>query len=403
MGKKLAVFGWALYDFANTIFSMNVISLYFVLWVTVDNRCEDVVYSIVLSGSLFLAAVAEPLLGAVSDIFKKRIPFLVFFTLLACAFTAVLGIAKTLFMALAVFVLANFCYQTATVFYNALLAKVAGGEEVGRVSGLGAGLGYLGAIVGLIVTRPFVMKYGHQAAFIPTAVLFFLFSLPCFFLVKEEGVFSSGGRLKIQLGSIFLRIKETFMHSEKYPGLLRFLVAAFIFLNAVNTVIVFMSVYLKKVGRFSDSELISLYLVSTLMALAGAFVFGTVVDRVGAKKSLVLSLMIWTISLFAGAFAFSRIMFWIVAPLIGIALGSVWTASRALVVKLTPEDKLGEVFGLLGTVGKSSAIIGPLIWGGTIFLFGFLGVSKYRLGILIQSLFILSGWFIVRKVPEERE
>jgi UMF1 family MFS transporter len=398
MKKRAAVIGWALYDFANTIFSMNVISLYFVLWVTVDKGQEDIVYSLVLSGSLFLAAILEPLLGTISDIYRKRIPFLVFFTCLACVFTAVLGVVRGLFWGLAVFALANLTYQTATVFYNALLAKVAEKGTIGRVSGLGSGLGYVGAILGLAVTRPFVLKYGHQGAFIPTAILFLVFSLPCFLLVREEKR-EKAQSLDMNIGRIFPRIKETFSDSEKYPGLLRFLLAAFIFLNAVNTVIVFMSVYLRKVGGFSDRELIAIYIVSTVMAIVGSFLFGAITDSLGAKRSLMISLLLWFVCLTLGAFAYPKLMFWFIGPLIGAALGSVWTTSRALVIKLCPEEKLGELFGILGVVGKSAAIVGPLIWGLSVLAFGFLGAPKYRIAILIQSFFILFGWFLLKKVP----
>ncbi|MEA3489402.1 MAG: MFS transporter [Candidatus Omnitrophota bacterium] len=399
MRKRLPVFGWALYDFANTIFSMNVISLYFVLWVTVDKGREDIFYSITLSGSLLMAALLEPFLGAVSDIFKRKIPFLVFFTVLACAFTAFLGLAKDVFSGLLIFFMANLFYQVATIFYNAMLPRICGHNEIGRVSGLGTGFGYVGAIVGMLITRPFVIRYGHQAAFVPTAVLFFIFSLPCFFLVREESAVKRPAD-KFRMGNVVSRIKETFSNRDRYPGLLLFLLGAFLFLNAVNTLIVFMSVYMKKVALFSDSELIALFLFSTVMAIFGSLFFGFMADRLGAKRSLMISLFLWFVCLVLAACAFSRIMFWIVGPLIGVALGSVWTTSRALAVKLCPEEKLGEIFGLLGLVGKSSAILGPLIWGLSILVFGFMGASKYRVAMLIQTVFIIAGILITRKVPE---
>jgi UMF1 family MFS transporter len=402
MGKRAPVIGWSLYDFATTIFSMNIISLYFVLWVTVDHGRQDIVYSIALSGSLLIAALLEPLLGAVSDIFRKRMPFLVLFTCVACAGTAFLGLVRGLLAGLVTFAFANLTYQIATVFYNALLVRVAGRGEIGRVSGLGAALGYVGAIVGLVVTRPFVLRYGYQGAFVPTAALFFIFSLPCFFLVKEPAR-EAGQLSEMRMGAVFSRIKDTFSSSGKYPGLLRFLIAAFIFLNAVNTVIVFMSVYLRKVAGFDDRSLIAIYLVSTFMAILGSLFFGVLTDRLGAKKAVIMSLSLWFACLVLGAFAWTKAVFWIIGPLIGIALGSVWTTSRALTIGLCPEEKLGEMFGLLGMVGKSAAIIGPLIWGVTILVLDFLGAGKYRIAILLQSFFILAGLFVVRKVPYQDE
>ncbi len=400
-GKKWTITGWALYDFANTIFSMNIISLYFVLWVTIDKAGEDILYSIALSGSLFVAAVMEPLLGTISDIYKKRMPFLIFFTCLACLLTIVLGGVKGVLIGLFVFALANIAFQTAAVFYNALLAFICDRKEIGRVSGLGVGLGYVGAITGLLATKPFALKYGYQAAFIPTAVLFFIFSLPCFILVKETPPVNKL-RPEMSMGKVYRRIKGTFVDSERYPGLRRFLLGAFIFLNAVNTAIVFMSVYVKKVGDFPDSELIPLYIVSTVMAIAGALVSGIAADKLGAKRAVIASLVFWMFAIIAGSSAFTRPMFWTAGPLMGIALGSIWTTSRAWVVKLCPEEKIGEVFGLLGTVGKSAAIVGPLVWGLSILVFGFMGVAKYRMAMLIQGFFILLGWLVIRGVPEDK-
>jgi len=398
MKKRLQVLGWAFYDFAGTIFSLNVISLYFVLWVTVDKAREDILYSLALSGSLLVAAVLEPLLGTLSDIYRKRIPFLVLFTLSACVFTAFLGVVPGLFAGLLVFAFANLTYQIASIFYNALLVNICDRSEVGRVSGLGVALGYAGAITGLLVTRPFVLKHGHQGAFVPTAALFLVFSLPCFFLVKE-GAPPPGAKREPGIGKIFSRIKETFVNSEKYPGLARFLLAAFIFLNAVNTLIVFMSVYVKKVAHFSDSEMIAIYIVSTVVAIIGSVLFGFVTDRVGPRKAIMASLSLWLFCLVFTALAYSKVFFWIIGPLLGVAMGSIWTASRVLVIELSPEEKLGEVFGLLGAVGKSSAMVGPLVWGISVLVFGFMGEARYRAAMLIQSLFVLAGFFIIRKVP----
>jgi len=408
MKMKPAIIGWALYDFGCTIFSLNVISLYFALWVTVEKGCEDIFYSVALSLSLLAAALLGPLVGTISDIYRKRTFLLMLFTVIACVFTAALGSVRGLFSGLLIFVAANLAFHLATVLYNALLAVICKEEETGRVSGLGVGLGYVGAIVGILLTRPFVLRYGYQAAFIPTAVLFLIFSLPCFFLVKENGRAAErssspdDGCRGYCVGEIYRRIKEPFLRSGKYPGFLLFLLSAFIFLNAINTVIIFMSVYARKAIGLSDSELMVIYLVSTVTAIAGAFFFGVVTDRIGARKALTISLLLWGAALVLAALVRSKVLFLFIGPLFGVALGSIWTASRALIVSLTPREKVGEVFGIFGMVGRLAAITGPLIWGLSVLGFGFMGDSRYRVAMFIQCLFVFAGWMVFRKVPEEK-
>lgn len=398
MNKKLTILSWSMYDFANTIFAMNVISLYFALWVTVDMKGEDILYSWVLSGSMLLAAVSSPIMGAISDRLGRRMPFLMFFTLICCVFTALIGLANKLVLGLLFFAIANFCYQTAAIFYNALLPQISTKGRIGRVSGYGVSLGYCGAIAGLLLVRPFVLKMGRQAAFIPTAILFLLFSLPCFLFVKDR-VVDKRNKFELQIKETFRKIKETLMHIREYPALFNFLIASFIALNAINTVMVFMSVYTKKVMGFTDPEIITFYIVSTVFAIPGSFVTGFIADRFGAKRTLSIVLGLWCISILLAAISFSKIAFWIVGPLVGICLGATWTSSRALVVDLSPPQMLGEVFGFYGLVGKSASIIGPLIWGLCVWTFGFLGILKYRLAILSLLLFLVLGLIILQKVP----
>ena len=390
-----------MYDFANTIFAMNVISLYFVLWVTVDMKGGDILYSWVLSGSMLLAAISSPIMGAVSDRLGRRMPFLIAFTLICCVFTALIGVANKLFLGLLFFAIANFCYQIAAIFYNALLPQVSDKGQIGRISGYGTALGYCGTIAGLLLVRPIVLKYGRQAAFIPTAVLFILFSLPCFLFVKDRSV-NKKNKFELQIRKTFRKIKETFVHIRKYPGLFNFLIASFIALNAINSIIIFMSVYTKKVIGFTDTEITNFYIVSTIFAILGSFITGFITDRLGSKRTLSIVLGLWCISVFLAAISFSKTVFWIVGPLTGICLGATWTSARALVVDLSPPQIVGEVFGFYGLTGRFAAIIGPLIWGLTVWVFGFLGILKYRLAIFSLLLFLGLGYLFLRKVPDKK-
>ena len=397
INKKLAIFSWSMYDFANTVFAMNVISLYFALWVTVDMKGEDILYSWALSGSMLLAAISSPIMGAASDRLGRRMPFLIFFTLICCVFTALIGVANKLFLGLLLFAIANFCYQSAAIFYNALLPQVSEKDRIGRVSGYGTGFGYFGTIAGLLLVRPFVLKYGRQAAFVPTAIFFILFSLPCFLFVKDRLV-NKKERFELQIREAFRKIKQTFIHIREYPELFNFLIVVFIAFNAINTIIVFMSVYTKKVIGFSDPEIITFYIISTIFAIAGSFIAGFITDWLGSKRIFKGVLVLWCISLLLAIVSFNKSMFWIVGPLVGICLGATWTSGRALIVDLSPPQMVGEVFGFYGLAGKSASIIGPLIWGLVVWAFGFLGIFKYRLAIFTLLVFLVLSFVIFKKV-----
>jgi UMF1 family MFS transporter len=390
-----------MYDFANTIFAMNVISLYFALWVTVDMKGEDILYSWFLSGSMLMAAISSPILGTLSDKLGKRMPFLIFFTLICCGFTALITLSNRLLMGLLFFAIANFCYQISMIFYNALLPQVSGERQIGRVSGYGTGLGYCGTIAGLLLVRPFVLRYGRQAAFLPTAIFFLLFSLPCFLFVKDR-LREKKDKFAFPVKDSFKKIRQTFFHIKEYPGLFNFLIAAFIALNAINTILIFMSVYTKKVMGFTDKEIITFYIISTIFAIAGSFVAGFITDRFGSKRTLTAALGLWCISILLVIISFSKPIFWIAGPLVGICLGTTWTSSRALIVDLSPKDMVGEVFGLYGLTGKSASIFGPIIWGFCVWAFGFLGILKYRLAVSLLLVFLIISFIMLQKVKVEK-
>lgn len=394
-----AILSWSFYDFANTIFSMNIISLYFPLWVTVDKGGRDIVYSLSLALSSVMVAVSMPLIGSCCDRGGKRIPLLVTLTLLSVIATGLIGVFNQLVPGLLFFALANYGFHAALVPYDALLPSVSRGYSVGKVAGMGVALGYVGAIAGILMVKPFVSEAGGRAsAFIPTALLFLLFSLPCFILVRDEKQKMSGGAWR-SLKEDVLQIKETLTRIRKYPGLLPFLIANFLYCDAVNTVIAFMSVYAHQVGGFSDEMIRILLIVSTLFAVAGSLAFGWITERKGAKRTLVMVLYLWIISLVVASASFSPVLFWTIGPLVGVALGGTWVTARTLVLDLAPPEKVGEVYGLYNMGGKFGFILGPLTWGALVYLFEGCGTFKYRIALFSLLFFILGGLLLLRRVP----
>lgn len=431
------VWGWAIYDFANTIFSMNILTLYFAGWLIIDHGLEDIWYSLTFSISMLLAAVSMPVLGALSDVSGRKKSYLLILTL-GCVFaTFSLGIIAgfsvnvqvEIVLALIVFAIANYCFEGGLVFYNALLPQVSHHRRMGQISGLGVSLGYLGAIAGMFMVLPFVQgkiplfdSSGKENAFIPTAILFMLFSLPAFLWIRS-GSKPTAHKLKIK--AAFASVWEDLRDTKKYPGVLRFLISDFMFEDAIATVILFMAVYTQAVMGFGEGEKTILFAVSTTSAAIGSLGCGWVTDRIGPKKTLSLVVWGWIVTLILVAFTANRTFFWISGSLTGIFLGSTWTSSRPLLAHLVPREKLGQFFGLYSLSGRAAAIIGPLVWGAVVLyckrdsavinllsdVLSALGVTlsdsilqsiEYRLAVLALAVMMLAGWILYRKVPDKR-
>jgi UMF1 family MFS transporter len=388
-----------MYDFANNIFAMNVISLYFALWVTVDKGGADILYSLALAVSMTLSAVAAPVVGMLSDALHRKKLFLIVLTVVSVIFTGCIGFADRLLLGLLFFVIANFGYQVAAAVYNALLPQVAGGDAIGKVSGYGKAFGYGGALVGLFLVRPFVAAGGKSAAFIPTAVLFLLFSLPCFIFVKEKTHSVPFKEAQPGARNFFAMIQTSIGRIKGNKDLILFLIATFVVLNAINTIMVFMSVYATKVIGFSGQEINTFLIVSTFVAILGCFVFGVITDKAGAKRTLCYVIGLWCISLLLASLCRNKAMFWIIGPMAGIALGSTWVTSRALVIDLAPKDMVAQVFGLFGVASYVSAITGPLIWGLVVWKLDFMGLVKYRIALMVMLVFFVIGLTLLRKIP----
>jgi len=399
ISPKWSIFAWALYDFSSTIFAMNIITLYFVLWVTIDMHGEDILYSFALSGSMLVAAIISPLLGSISDRIGKKMPFLIILTVVAFIFAATIGFAGSLAMGLIVFACANLFYQLGDVFYHALLPQVSATSSPGRVSGYGKTLGYFGAILGLVIAGPIAINYGRQYTFLPTAILFILFTIPCFFLVKDppKVVRTKDGRNVIKAAAI--EIKHTLVNIRQYADLTRILLAIFIGFNTVSTVVIFMSVYVEKVVGFTDADIQIFYIVSSVFAGVGSFIIGFLSDFFGAKRTLISVYLCWSLAIIMAASTTYKPVYWVIGPLVGIALGGVWTSARALLVEFCPPNMSGEVFGFFGLLVKLAAIIGPLVWGISVWAFSTFGLMRYRIAVLTQLIFLLFGILMLRKVP----
>lgn len=396
-GRSFRILSWSSYDLANQFFALNVISLYFPRWITIEKGSPEIFYSLAFGISMLLVAICAPLLGTISDITGRRRLFLIIFTLLSVIFTAALGIAGNVFLALLFFVVANFGCQGAIIFYNALLVNVAPKGKIGFVSGLGRMFGYCGAILALYVTKPVVLKMGYQPAFLVTAILFLIFALPCMIFVREdrkEAAPGSTGRESRLL--VFGGLKRIY----KARGFKHFLHASFFLLCAVSAVMLFMAVYAGKVFNLAEGQIIDLIVFSTLFAIIGSITSGFISDIVGYRRSLVGVFVLWIVCI-AGGGVLKAPFLWLIGAGIGLSLGSTWVVLRALVIKLAPEENIGEAFGVFNLVGYLAGIVGPLFWGLILLYLSRFGEWGYRSALLSLILFIMVGFVFLLKMRKE--
>ncbi len=399
------ILAWSLYDLANQFFVLNVVSLYFVRWLTIEQGAPEIFYSIAFGISMFFTAILAPLLGSASDLTARRRPFLIFFTLISVIFTMLLGISGNIFFGLLFFAIANFGCQTAIVFYNAQMATVAPKKRIGLVSGFGRMMGYSGAVLALYLLEPVVLKKGYQAAFIPTGILFLFFSLPCMLFVKDRQptrYLNLRSFLKKERAlEIFKSLKATAFDKDRFPGLLDFLKAGFFGLCAVNIIILFMSVYATRIFGFNETQVVHLVGFSTIFAIAGSIFSGFISDRIGYKRSLCIVFILWGICFVAGSLARNTFLYWAIGAVVGVALGSTWVVSRALAIKLVPEEQAGEVFGLFNLTAYLSAIVGAFFWGIILLFLSPLGEAGYRIALLTLIIFMGLGFIFLLRLPAE--
>ncbi len=415
----LAVWSWALYDFSNTIFSISILSFFFPLWLGDELGAGASVVNYVSAASALLVALTAPFLGSVADLRQRRLPYLILLTTVAVLFTAGLDLAGGVLVACALFAAADVAYQSALVFYNALLPGVSAGRGAGRVSGYGTALGYIGSIVALVALTYFVtdgaaikgwlgpfgawIDTGGQPnsnAFLPTAVLYLLFSLPAFLFVPDTAVRPPR---PVSLVGTYRNVISTARNMRaSYLGVGTFIVATLLYTDAANTAIANMSLYGREVFGMEQAEIRNLLLFSTVFAGLGSLGFGYASDRLGPKKALVWVLLMWLVAIVLAALALAPWMLLLAGPLVGAALGGTWTVSRVMLVALSPPEKLGEFFGMYSIAGRLSAVAGPAITAVLLTVFEPLGTGAYRISIGSLALVMALGLFFLLRVPDVR-
>ncbi len=407
-GRAIVPASWALYDFANTIFSFAVVSGAIGLYLVNDNqfgeRDGNLFLSIAVVISVGINALVSPILGAFSDRGPGRMPFLLFFTLLCVGATFFIADLAPI-VGLVLFIVANFAYQAALIYYDATLKSVSLPATRGKLSGLGTGIGYCGTVfVGLLIA---LLDIAVVDRFRLTAILFLVFSIPIFLFVREKRISDQPAITAAEIRDSFGQLRRSIAHAREVPGLIRFLVGRFFYSDAVNTVIIVMSVVVVKTMDMSESSANLILLMLTLVAIVMSFVWGWLCDRQGPKRTLIWVLLSWAVGLVLGGVAIGFgsagiVPFLIAGAILGSGLGGVTVADRVLMVRLSPPDKIGEFFGIYGLVGKGSQVIGQLLYGAIIFLLlDTFDNGAYQVAVLSLLVTMLIGLWLVWPVRDD--
>jgi UMF1 family MFS transporter len=415
-------FAWYLYDFANTSFTVLIITALFPLFF------EDLATLVFMDGgvmggalwgyatsiTMIVVALTAPILGAIADYSGSKKKFLIFYTALCITFNAFmfflrddlpqfLGVDMWVW-AFILFVIANIGFQGALPFYNAWLPEISTEETIGKIGGFGYAAGYVGAMLTIIIALvSYVMLPEYPTLpFLFSALFFLIFAIPSIMGLQNRPATKlphEEGKSYVSIG--FGRLRQTLRDIRKYQGVPLFLVSYFLFADAINTVISYASIYGQNVYSFDTGSILIFFAVTQLAAIPGAFVFGYIADRIGTKITLMITLLIWVVTLAVAYLGSEPIVFWIVGMFAGVGMGSSQSTARSMYGQFIPEEKKSEMYGFYALTGKVAAIMGPFIYGTVLVAAGGLGVVEaHRLAMLSILLFFVIALIILVKVRQ---
>jgi UMF1 family MFS transporter len=395
------VLAWTLYDFAGSIYSAVIAAAVFNVYfanVIVGNEAGrgDQVWGWVGSVSVALVALSSPLLGSVADRAGVRKRLMMAYTMVGMGAVALFTTLEPgmVWLGFTLAVIANLGFEGGQVFYNAFLPDIAPKGHQGRVSGWGFGLGYLGSAIGLLAAIPLARAGRFDLLWLVVAAWWLLFSLPAFTVLPESP--GSGESIRSAALRGLTDFRRIFREVMAERELRRFLIAFFFYIDGVLTVIWFAAIFADTTLGFSQAETIVLFLVVQFSALAGSFAMAKPTDVLGPKKVVSAMLVLWTVVAVAAYFITSKTTFFGVAVLAGVGLGSIQAASRSFMSALIPDGKEGEMFGFYAFCGKSSSILGPIVFGTVSRATG----GNQRLAVLAIAAFFLIGGLLLQRVRD---
>ncbi len=407
MHKNKSIIGWAFYDWANSVFATVVIAGFFPIvfksyWAADLTESENTFWLGAgnAAASLIVVCIA-PFLGIIGDKFNIRKPLLFVFMLLGSVTTAMfyLNHQGDWVFALVLYVIATVGFMAANIFYDALLVPVSQGQEIDKVSGLGYGMGYLGGGIALafcVLLTQQAESFGFDNAmdavllcFILVAIWWFVFSLPLALWTQDTAQQQTDKTTSV-LSQTYELFKTVF--SNRQTRL--FLIAYWIYIDGVDTIIR-MAVDYGMVLGFETGDLIQALLITQFVGFPAAIIYGYIGNYVGVKKSLMAGIAVYAGITWLGYNMSSTADFYVLAVLIGLVQGGVQAMSRSYFARMIPAGKTAEYFGIYNMLGKSAAIIGPIMMGGVALV-----TENHRYSILSVLLLFIIGALVLSRVKD---
>ncbi len=411
------IFAWTLYDFANTSYSVIVVTvvyaIYFKQYIVGNFTISlghwvrnpgDFLWGFGGSFSMSLVAISAPIMGAVADYSNRKKAFLFVYTLLCILATASLYFLQPgmILQGLLLFILGNLGFEGALVFYNGFLPQISRPDNIGKISGYGFAIGYVGSLISILIDFPYATKAFNvhdlsimRPTFVWAALFFLTFSMPFFLLVRER-ITGIPDASKNYFKEGYQRTLKTLKRIREFPEITKFLTAYFIYIDGVNTVIYFSGIYASSTLGFTVQQVIQFFAIVQSSAISGSYVFGYLTDKFGPKKTIMITLILWIIVATGAFFSYNMVTFYIVGLIAGIAMGSSQSASRALMGRLIPDGMEAEFYGFYALMGKFSSILGPVVFGLVSTLTG-----NQRYAIFSLLIFFLTGLFLIARVDEK--
>jgi len=416
--RSAPVVAWCLFDFANSAYTTLIVTVAYSVYFRdavvggTGNR-GDRLWGTANFLAMAIVALTSPVVGAIADFSGRKKFFLVAATLQTVVATALLYTVRPgdVTAGIVLFVIATIGFEAGYVFYNAFLPDVSTPRTIGRVSGWAWAIGYLGGLTSLALCFPLIRRPLKDAAgafdpvaiahtrlsFVLVAAFFLVFALPAFLWLREA---SPLGRLAGALDYVrvgFRRVGETLTHLRRYRDAGLFILASLFFTDGITTVISFSAIYATTTFGFGRGDLVVLFLVLNVVAFPGSLIAGILADRIGPKRTLVASLVLWVATILVGGLAQTRAGFYLMAALAALGMGSTQAVGRSFMAQVTPPARESEFFGFYVLSGKFASMFGPLI-------FGFVSerTGSQRIAVLSLLPLFLIGLGLMAAVNERR-